>query len=193
MPSYLVFDVRLLGVPNPPWRRIMLRSTLSFQALHVAIQDACGWEDNHLHLFRDVDDPSAQVCGSPFFEEKTSPNTSRVKLRSVFKQPGDVLLYEYDFGDGWEHEVKLIEIFEDRATFERRLIGGEQAFPPEDCGGIPGYLECIRVTTGSISLEVGAVPNPNATPQGDEELRDWLGSWTPTRFHLRIAMKNFER
>ena len=46
------FKITLTEVRPPIWRRIQVPGTCSFWDLHVAIQDAMGWRDCHLHLFR---------------------------------------------------------------------------------------------------------------------------------------------
>lgn len=50
------------------------------------------------------------------------------------------MLYEYDFGDSWEHDV----VVEDRASGKVALkfavcLDGHNACPPEDCGGRSVY------------------------------------------------------
>ncbi len=46
------FKLALIGVEPPIWRRIQVPETYSFWDLHVALQDAMGWLDYHLHVFR---------------------------------------------------------------------------------------------------------------------------------------------
>ena len=54
--------------------------------------------------------------------------------------------YEYDFGDGWEHEV-VVEAASQapRALKLAVCLGGENNCPPEDCGGTPGYADLLTV------------------------------------------------
>ena len=54
--------------------------------------------------------------------------------------------YEYDFGDSWDHEV----VVEESVTSARGLkhavcLTGENACPPEDCGGVYGYADLLQV------------------------------------------------
>lgn len=195
MPKFFLFDIRLRGVENPPWRQFLLRSTVTFQKLHEAIQDACRWEDYHLFRFRHVDLGPRGIAGSPHDDEGEEPDASRVKLSSVFKSADLRVIYEYDFGDGWEIDVTLKEIVEDVRRSERWLVDGDFAFPPEDCGGISGYLECIRVSTTAADLADSDPLGEVASAQRarDPEIKDWLGSWIPTRFHLGAAQSRFHR
>jgi hypothetical protein len=57
-----------------------------------------------------------------------------------------VVGYEYDFGDGWKHHLELVDI--STHTFDEalpKIIGGEYACPPEDCGGRYGYRELKEI------------------------------------------------
>lgn len=107
------FGVVLLEVVPPIWRTIQVLGTYSFWDLHVAIQDSMGWLDYHLHLFR-VSRPGtgdAVQIGIPdedaFGGDGPILPGWEVPIASYFTHPGAVAKYEYDFGDGWEHEVTL--------------------------------------------------------------------------------------
>lgn len=146
------FHVKLLGIEPMVWRRIQVPAKFSFWDLHVAIQDAMGWLDYHLHAYRvrqkykrrpleigiPLDDWDGEVV-IPGWEASIS---------DYFTELGQTMEYEYDFGDGWEHEL-LFEgiLLKEKGVSYPRCIGGERACPPEDCGGVAGYerlLEIIR-------------------------------------------------
>jgi len=58
-------------------------------------------------------------------------------VRLYLNEPGQSADYEYDFGDGWNHQILLKEIVpRDREAKYPICAGGERACPPEDCGGI---------------------------------------------------------
>jgi hypothetical protein len=119
--------------------------------LHVAIQDAMGWLDYHLHAFR-VASPShgqEELIGIPVEDlvagvPEYLPGWM-VAIDRYFAKPGDSARYEYDFGDGWEHEVVLDKIMprEPKKKYPR-CVAGEHACPPEDCGGPPGYENMLK-------------------------------------------------
>jgi hypothetical protein len=146
------FRVVLLEVAPPVWRTIQVPETYTFWDLHVALQDSMGWLDYHLHLFRVSKRAGGQVVqiGIPAddaFEgdEPTLPGW-RVPIATYFTRPGAVARYEYDFGDGWEHEVTL-EAIAPRQKGRRYpvCVAGERACPPEDCGGVGGYEDLLAV------------------------------------------------
>jgi hypothetical protein len=92
------------------------------------------------------------------------PQSERsVTLREVIPQPQDRLLYEYDFGDGWEHEILVEELLAPEEGVRYLVcVEGEYAARPEDCGGIPGYYMMLE----AIEDE----ENPD-----HEEMLEWIG------------------
>lgn len=185
MPEYMDFEVSLRGAHPKVWRSFLIRSNATFMDLHGSIQDACGWLNSHLFAFRST--KRRTIAGLPYDDgfSEPDPDASRIKLSSFFG-PGKSTrcVYEYDFGDSWEHDVVLKDIADLPERFKRRLTGGKRAFPPEDCGGPPGYEECVRVARGF----------DEETIFGDaEELREWLGGWMPESFDLQAARRDFDR
>src|SRR3989442_15775385 len=110
MPKYFDFEVALLEVERRIWRRFLLATTGTFEHLHLAIQDACGWENYHLYVFRTETgyDRECEMAGSPGeeFMERAVPDGTRVRLSGYFGE-GKIprCYYIYDFGDTWWHEV----------------------------------------------------------------------------------------
>lgn len=182
--QYYRIEVRLLDVRPAPWRRFLLKKSATFENLHLAIQDACDWGNCHLYGFHEsMDGPAlAGIPDDDTFGEP-DPDASKVKLASFFSEDGPSrCFYQYDFGDNWWHAVRLVETVSVPGRFVRRLEAGARAFPPEDCGGIPGYENCVSVATDKPS---DAVEDP-------EGLREWLGDWHPERFDLAAATRAFE-
>ncbi len=126
----------------------------SFWDLHVAIQDAMGWLDYHLHEFRllDATERHAMSIGIPTDDD---PRDRPVRpgwqmLLSKFFDPRNwhapPATYAYDFGDDWQH-VLVHEDFvsADDDTNYPRCVAGEGRCPPEDCGGVHGFAEFLEV------------------------------------------------
>ncbi|MBD3221921.1 plasmid pRiA4b ORF-3 family protein [bacterium] len=146
MPTILRIKVELEHIAPAIWRRIEVPSEASFWDLHVAIQDAMGWEDRHLHAFEFGDPGDRQLrlgLPDPDGWENITAGWRR-KVRRLLAHPGDTCLYRYDYGDDWEHAVLLEGILlADPDQRYPRCIAGERRCPPEDCGGPPGYADLL--------------------------------------------------
>ncbi|MDO5511289.1 plasmid pRiA4b ORF-3 family protein [Corynebacterium sp.] len=166
------FRVRVdLEETHPPvWRRLLIPGQMRLHEVHLLLQIAMGWENSHLHKF---------FQGSVFERRDFLTDFDRaegeqgifehdVRLDQVLHDVGDKLRYEYDFGDGWTHTIKVEEVLAEEPAAPR-CIGGRRACPPEDCGGVQGYHEMAEwVRTGD---------------GGNEEMEDWLDfEWHPDHF-----------
>ena len=144
----LQYLVVLAGTDPVVWRRIRIPATYSFWDFHVAIQDAMGWLDCHLHEFRLMDPLSgtAMALGIPDPEGFGPPVVADWSEFPLDYTSGDrpPIQYNYDFGDDWDHSV-IFEGFEqqDGGVARPECTGGEGACPPEDCGGAHGYAELL--------------------------------------------------
>ncbi|MES1945641.1 Plasmid pRiA4b ORF-3-like protein [Salinisphaera sp. PC39] len=159
------FKITLLEIKPEIWRLIEVPGTYSFWDLHVAIQDAMGWLDYHLHEFqaatRDADTPVS--IGIPEDESDDRIQAGwKVPIGEHFQKPGDSALYEYDFGDGWAHKI-MLESIEPASpgTEYPRCVDGDRACPPEDCGGEPGYNRLLDILANPEDPEY-------------EDMVDWL-------------------
>ncbi len=161
------FKINLKGIKPPIWRRIQVPETYTFWDLHVAIQDAMGWEDYHLHEFNfTLPLTKIKVCiGIPMEDdlEETMLPGWEIKISDFFSLQNPTGDYCYDFGDGWQHSVTLEKILPREAgVIYPRCIDGKRACPPEDCGGIGGYAEFLE-----------AIKDP--THELHEDMLDWIG------------------
>jgi len=143
------FKITLQEIEPAIWRRIQVPSTYSFWDLHVAIQDAMGWLDYPLHSF-ESDKKSGRkqtvigIPGEDYGDTRTITGWE-MKITDRFLVPGQTMKYDYDFGDGWHHEI-LFEgiLLADPSVQYPVCLTGMRACPPEDFGGIPGYYELIK-------------------------------------------------
>jgi len=162
------FKVTLNGIRPPVWRRIQVPENYTFWDLHVAIQDAMGWFDSHLHEF-DVDDPISgrqERLGIPTedydFDDEITPGWNR-HISHYFSMENPKAGYVYDFGDDWEHTLTLEKILpREKASQYPVCVKGKRACPPEDCGGVRGYKELVEII---------------ADPEHEEydEMIEWVG------------------
>ncbi len=141
----LIYQIRLdLKDIHPPiWRRLLLPSDLSLDIVHEIIQVAMGWSNSHLHAFStgvlEIGDTSMDDYGMLDADE------TEVVLSDVLTKVGDRLKYEYDFGDGWMHVLKLEKILpNDPDVVYPVCVTGRRACPPEDVGGVWGYQDFLE-------------------------------------------------
>ncbi len=163
----LRFKVTLRDSDPEICRQVEVVSTSTLAQLHRVLQVAMGWTDSHLHQYRQGDrcfcmaDPELELEGE---------DERKVRLDALLRQPGDQLVYEYDFGDGWEHDV-VLEGIGPVTGDEPRVSGGRGACPPEDVGGMAGF---------ELFLEVLA--NPKHPQHG--EMMEWHGPFDPDAFDI---------
>jgi hypothetical protein len=146
--------------------------------LHDILQVVMGWTDSHLHQFR----RGTTYFGQPDPETGMErENERRVVLRQVLRRPRDRMVYEYDFGDGWEHDVVLEAIGEaGGAKPPPRVLAGKGACPPEDVGGIGGYYRFLE-----------AIQNPKHPDH--EEMLEWGGPFDPDAFDIDEINRYFQK
>lgn len=164
--------IQLEEIDPPVWRRVLVPGSVRLDKLHRMIQAAMGWEDSHLHSFA-IGDATFGMQFDDYPEDELDE-----KSVSVMGAIGDAerFTYEYDFGDGWEHEI----VVEARWRMPIGLtfavcLEGQNACPPEDCGGPGGY---------SMLLEALADPSH----EEHAELLRWAGGpIDPTEFDLGWA------
>lgn len=157
----------------PIWRRFQVPGDTTLHGLHLILQVVMGWTNSHLYRFEiggtqfGEPDPENEFYGLKF------KNSKSTKLSGVASSEKTRFIYEYDFGDSWEHEVLIEKILP--AKPGRRYpvcLAGKRACPPEDCGGIWGYTHLLEVIKDPMHEEY-------------EEITEWLGGESdPERLDL---------
>ncbi|MGE0684919.1 MAG: plasmid pRiA4b ORF-3 family protein [Candidatus Binatia bacterium] len=130
--------VSLVGISPLIWRRLLVPDTTSIAELHYILQIAMGWEDYHLHRFQIYakDYGISQMGGMGF-----SDNPWTVRLVDFGFRVHDRFTYEYDFGDNWEHDLRIEAILDPAPKKTYPICSdGKRACPPEDCGGAWQYI-----------------------------------------------------
>ena len=173
----LQLKVALRHILPPIWRSVVLPDNFTLGHLHHVIQVTMGWSNGHLHAFRVPRrgfGPPLREFGSGL-DAAEDENTTFVG--AVLVRKGQKLYYEYDFGDGWEHEIVVEKLLPmDSQAKYPVCLGGERACPPEDCGSFPGYFALLE-----------ALKAPKKTAE-QKELLEWLGAgFDPERFDLKAV------
>jgi len=127
-----VVKVTLLGTRPPVWRRILLPREITLRNLHRTLQAVMGWTNAHLH--QSILPDTRNFGLGRGFGGKVG-NENKTTLGSLPEFPGAKLLYEYDFGDCWRHELMLERVLVGDESLRQMCVAGEQQCPPEDWGG----------------------------------------------------------
>ena len=178
--SQVIFQFKIVLMDTEPaiWRRVQAPD-MTLDQFHACIQTAMGWTNSHLHQF-ELDgvrygDPELLYEG--FEDDQEVNNSLKVKLSKLFTKhkKGYRFQYEYDFGDGWAHEITYEGVVEPEAKVKYpRCIDGARACPPEDCGGAFGYANLLEVLKDKKHPEYKA-------------MREWAGLLKPEAFSAEKA------
>ena len=166
----LQLKITLAWIKPTIWRRIVVPGSITLPKLHLVIQLTMGWYDCHLHEFEFAGERYG--IPDPDFDWGSSLRSeSRVRLATALGLAKS-FVYTYDFGDNWEHRIKV----EKRLPYDPLLaksafcVGGANACPPEDVGSVPGYEDFVA-----------AMANPDHPEHHD--MMEWYGrTFDPTYF-----------
>jgi Plasmid pRiA4b ORF-3-like protein len=135
--------------------------TIKLPLLHAALLRGTGWQGGHLHEFIFADANYGRIepgWDPPDGVLEEAPVTLQEALGS-----GKTFIYVYDYGDNWRHKVKVEKIVKLDAPLSSAVcLDGENACPPEDVGGAPGYEEFLAALADPTNPE-------------HEELKYWIG------------------
>ncbi len=161
--------VTLKHIRPPVWRRLQVPADTRLGKLHRILQAAMGWTDSHLHQFS----IGGESYGVPDPDSPSDIKSERIIRLGSVVQEGETFIYEYDFGDGWEHEIKIEKVLPaDKDKRYPLCLAGKRACPPEDCGGPPGYERLLEVLRDPKHEE-------------HEEMLEWVGEYfDPGEFDL---------
>jgi hypothetical protein len=165
--------VTLRGSKPPIWRRIEVRGDTRLDKLHLILQEVMDWANYHLHQFIVAGNyygephPDYDNWGGEMLDEK------KVRLHQIVPGEKFKFIYEYDFGDSWEHELLVEKILPpEKGVHYPRCLKGKRACPPEDVGGIWGYYGFLE-----------AIADPDHPEH--EDMLEWVGGeFDPEAFDL---------
>lgn len=175
--SILQLKITLKSIAPPVWRRLQVPGKTTLGELHQMIQAAMGWYSEHLHCFIiDGAEYSLPDFGLGCEDER------RVRLDQVVTGVPSRFRYVYDFGDNWDHDIRVEKILEpEKGVTYPRCVKGKRACPPEDCGGPWGYADLLEILS-------------NPQDEEYEERMEWLGDeFDPEEFHLDIVNQRLKR
>lgn len=179
--------------PVKVFRRIKVPSNLWLGNLGKIFITAFGWAGYHLSQFTKGDVYYTSIdniderdsfnfgCRNRHIDEMT------VTVADVLPQKGSTISFEYDFGDGWIHNVRVSSVSDEPLRGEDICVtSGKGACPPEDVGGVWGYAQMLDILSGKVD-----------DPEEKASYEEWLGlqegeTYDPEEFDLEIANEDVE-
>ena len=158
------------------WRQLEVPGDATLGWLHAVLQVTMGWTNSHLHQFRVGDRLYSDLRhhSREYEDEPEILDENKANLRQVAPCRKDTLIYEYDFGDSWHHwiTVERITSSEPDASVGALCLKGARACPPEDCGGIGGYDNLLKILR-------------NPKHEEHDSMKQWLGRpFDPAAFDI---------
>lgn len=135
-----VIKVNLYGAKPPVWRRLEIPSAMTLDQVHEVLQVAFRWDNYHLHGFETV----YGEFGDPSHDDEWTQrgDESRVALAQVAAEKKAKVVYTYDFGDDWRHDLVVEDIVPaSPGVAYPRCTAGRGEAPAEDSGGIWAFNE----------------------------------------------------
>ena len=168
-------EIWLLDIEPRIWRRFAVPGNIKLPELHGVIQGVMGWTDSHMHAFI-LEDCRYSDPYLGFDMDDDTFDERRGKLTDLVTRPKDRFMYEYDFGDCWKHAVEVASVSPPEKNVKYPIcLTGQQACPPEDCGGPWGYEDFLEV-----------ISDPNH--EEHEEMLEWIGGrFDPEAFDLQAV------
>jgi len=163
--------ITLADIEPAIWRLVDVPDC-SLGELHDVIQIAMGWQNSHMHQF---------IVNGEYYGQATPgdldleiEDEDGIRLSQIFtgkKEPR--IIYEYDFGDSWQHEIRLEKTLETEPKVKYpRCIDGARACPPEDVGGAWDYADFLE-----------AMADPKHERHRD--MKEWIGGkFDPEKFSV---------
>jgi len=163
-PAICELEITLLDSEPRIWRRFAVAGDITLAELHRVAQVVMGWTDSHLHQFVTVSNVRYESKDPDLDPDPDVRDERRVRLNHVLSRSGASLLYQYDFGDGWDHLLQVVRVGPaEQGVRYPVCLAGERACPPEDSGGIYGYYEILE-----------AVADPDH--EDHDAMTEWLGA-----------------
>lgn len=171
IPKIYELLVELEDIQPLIWRLLLVPSTITLPRLHDLLQLVMGWTNSHFQSF-EIGERSYSSADAEL-EELNMANEKKFTLATALGDSTKEFQYEYDFGDSWRLRVRVTTVAKPKMDWSYPLcVAGARASPPDDVGGVPGYLEFLA-----------AIGNPNHDEH--ENMLGWIGgAFDPEGFDL---------
>ncbi|WP_446897853.1 plasmid pRiA4b ORF-3 family protein [Clostridium sp. LBM24168] len=151
-------------------RKIVVPAYIQFRQLHKVLQSVFDWRNYHLYDFTVFDKDKCRPVGriAPFGEDLEYDEEAILMENhtlSEFLTEQKYIIYTYDMGDNWKHEIQLINVIDEYDKESPYLLEASGQTPPEDVGGVSGFIDFREI-----------MMNPNSPEY--KGMKEWVGYWT---------------
>lgn len=152
-------------------RRIIVPASIELTRFHEVLQSVFDWNNCHLYDFTVFDGSNRlPVCRFVLFEEDLEYDEHAVLMKGhtlaeILPEYRNII-YTYDMGDNWQHEIQLVRVIEEHDRESPYLLEASGQTPPEDVGGTTGFIEFRKIML-----------NPNN--KAYKAMQEWSCYWNP--------------
>lgn len=151
-------------------RRIIVPSNIELSKLHRILQSVFDWKNYHLYQFDILDhNQNKPIVRVVPFEEMLDYDKNAILIEehrlSEFLTEHTSMIYTYDFGDHWQHEIELVRVIENHDQESPYLLEAIGQTPPEDVGGVGGFINFHEIML-------------NSNDPDHQDMKEWAGFWT---------------
>src|SRR5271157_3708101 len=175
------FKITLVDTQPPVWRRIQVPDC-TLGDLHEVIQTVMGWQHSHMHQFIINDEYYGEADFDDLDLGMEMKDEDGILLSQIVKAGENArFVYEYDFGDSWQHSIQFERVVEPEPKVKYpRCTEGARACPPEDCGGVWGYADFLK-----------AIADPKHPDHRD--MKEWIGGkFDPEKFSVEAVNRELK-
>lgn len=152
-------------------RRLIVPADLAFSKLHKVLQDVFRWKNYHLYDFAVFHGKSQKPIALLVTDEEALEYNEHALLMaerklSEYLPQNKYILYTYDMGDSWAHQIELVREIKNYDKESPYLLEATGQAPPEDVGGVCGFIDFRKIMLDPTHPEY-------------EETKKWAGYWSP--------------
>ena len=137
--------IELREIEPTLWRRVDVPLTSTLLALHDIIQVTVGWTDSHLFEFVVGDRLYSELVPDDELVGRKIYDAAGIRLRTLIGRGVEQLLYVYDFGDNWRHDVFIEDVRDGEADVDYpAFVAGERAARPRTSEALPASCGSSR-------------------------------------------------
>jgi hypothetical protein len=174
MENIYIFDATIKEIKPQIRRRFAVKGNTTLEEFSGILLLGFGWEISHLWVYEIGD----KEYGLTDEDSGDVIEESEVKIKDFDKKMLKKFTFTYDFGDNWEHDIKLVDIVPpEKGKKYPSCLAGARSCPPEDCGSVDGYYEIVE----AIKFYDEAISNKNILTERQKELLSWMNNIWPDR------------